>query len=204
MDNYIYVVFSSTPYRIGKVIRRITGEPFNHVSIALDPGMEQMYSFARRYYRLPFWGGFVREYPSRFLVKGNPSHFKICRIPVTETQYRKLEQQLDDMYRQKEQYLYNHLSVLATPFRRVIPLRNACTCVEFCVECLQALGYPFSADRYFSVGDLENALDLYAITMEYASPQVPQDDFFQTHPVKYPIWVTLRDLCALLTRFDKR
>lgn len=202
MEHYIYVVFSSTPYRIGKTIRQITREPFNHVSIALDPHREQMYSFARRYYRLPLWGGFVREFPSRFLVKGKPTHFKVCRLPVSPEQYNQIKEQLERMFRHKERYLYNHLSVLASPFRRVIPLRDAYTCVEFCTACLQALGYPFQTGRYYSVGDLEEALSPYAIVLEYAQPIDSKDDFFRKQPVKHPLWVTVRDMAVLLSRLN--
>lgn len=203
MEQFIYVVFSSTPYRIGKTIRKLTRQDYNHVSIALDPQREQMYSFARRYYHLPFWGGFVREYPSRFHIKGKPARFKVCKLPVTREQYAQMKNRLEDMYQNRERYLYNHLSVLASPFHRGIPLRDAYTCVEFCVECLQELGYPIRTRQYYTLRDLEKILDSYATVMEYALPTDPQDNFFLDRPVPSPLWVTVRDIVTLLCRIEK-
>ncbi|MBO5317413.1 MAG: hypothetical protein J6A74_03105 [Oscillospiraceae bacterium] len=204
MEQFIYVVFSSTPYRIGKTIRRLTRQPFNHVSIALDPQREQMYSFARRFYRLPFWGGFVRENPSRFHIHGKPALFKVCKLPVTREQYTQMKNRLDDMYQNAGRYLYNHLSVLTTLLRRPVPLRDAYTCVEFCVHCLQELGYPVERGQYYSLADLEKLLDSYASVMEYALPTNPRDDFFQDRPVRSPLWVTVRDIVTLLCRIEKQ
>ena len=82
MSNYIYVVFSSTPYKIGKTIRMLTGEKYNHVSISLDAELTQMYSFARRYYKTPFYGGFVKESLSRYQLNQNKATIKICKMGV--------------------------------------------------------------------------------------------------------------------------
>ena len=60
---YLYVVFSATPYRMGKLIRFVTREPYNHVAISTEASLTRMYSFARRFYRTPFYGGFVTEEP---------------------------------------------------------------------------------------------------------------------------------------------
>jgi hypothetical protein len=81
---YVYIVFSSTPYRIGKFIRRLTREAYNHVSIALDPDLTKMYGFARRYYRTPFYGGFVRESLSRY--------HQVNLVPVAHLVYMILKQ----------------------------------------------------------------------------------------------------------------
>ena len=66
----LYVLFSATPYRMGKCIRFITGEPYNHVSIATEEDLRECYGFARRYYETPFYGGFVTERPSRYIHNG--------------------------------------------------------------------------------------------------------------------------------------
>ncbi|MGN0978699.1 MAG: hypothetical protein ACI4PH_11640, partial [Faecousia sp.] len=67
---YLYVLFSATPYRMGYWIRRVTGEPYNHVAIATEETLRELYAFARKYYRAPFYGGFVREHPSRYHHNG--------------------------------------------------------------------------------------------------------------------------------------
>ena len=41
---YLYVVFSATPYRMGKLIRFVTREPYNHVAISTEASLPRMSS----------------------------------------------------------------------------------------------------------------------------------------------------------------
>ena len=151
MDKHIYVVFSSTPYKIGKMIRVVTREKYNHASIALDENLTQMYSFARRYQCTPFYGGFVKESSARYCRKGVQASVKIYKLLVSEENYNAVVQQLEDMSRTKEHYLYNHFSALTTVFHKCIPLRDAYTCVEFCVDVL--FGVESSSDSEHPIRD---------------------------------------------------
>lgn len=197
----IYVVFSSTPYRIGKCIRMLTGETYNHVSIALDPELTQMYGFARRYYRTPFYGGFVRESLSRYHVNGASADICICKLPVTPQQYRSLCLFLEGMHQNQEAYPYNHLSAAAAPLRKPVKVRDAYTCVEFCVQILYSLGIDLDPDKYYTVGDLEKLLHPYAI---YAGPIPQSEDFdfgyYAEKPVAHPTHKTVRAFFSLFRR----
>ena len=133
MNKYLYVVFSSTPNKMGTLIRGFTGGQYNHVSIALDESLSQMYSFARRYYHTPFYGGFVKESVSRYHINERCAHIRICRLSVTDAQYRSLESHLADMLKRQDRYLYNHLSALTVPLRRRVKIRDAYICVDFVV-----------------------------------------------------------------------
>ena len=119
-QQYIYVVFSSTPYKIGKLIRRVTGGTYNHVSISLDESLTQMYSFSRRYYRTPFYGGFVHESRSRYHVNGDATRICLCAIPVTPQQYEDLYNMIQSMHRRSRVYIYNHLSALGAVIHKPI------------------------------------------------------------------------------------
>ena len=204
MENkYIYVVFSSTPYAVGKLIRLFTGEAYNHVSISLDRDLKQMYGFARRYYRLPLYGGFVKECVSRYHIKGNSANVRICALPVTADQFDRLRRELSAMYENRDRYLYNHFSVLSTLVRRPVRLRDAYTCVEFGVEVLRGLGIQLDPERYYSVGDLEKLLRPYCV---YTGP-IPETDlydaaFFSPKPLPHPLLTTLSAMLALFERLD--
>ena len=65
----IYVVFSSTPYKIGKFIRFFTREEYNHVSIMFDENMLEAYSFGRKHVDTPCWGGIIKDSVSRYKNK---------------------------------------------------------------------------------------------------------------------------------------
>lgn len=200
--HYIYIVFSSTHNRIGRMVRKITGESYNHASIALDENLSRMYGFARRYYQTPLYGGFVRESLSRYHQNGYAAQICICRIPVTQEQYDALEKKLGDMYENRQHYLYNHLSALGALAHRRIRARDAYTCIEFCVQILHTLGIEVDPQKYYSVCDVKKMLESCCI---YTGP-IPTGeydaDFYRKSPVPYPIWNTLRDMVKLLPRLN--
>lgn len=199
--HYIYVVFSATPYRIGKAIRRITGEPYNHISIALDEDLGRIYSFARRYYHTPLYGGFVRESLSRYHVKGQSAQVHICKLPVTAEQFRSLEALLEEMHHQQDQYLYNHISALGAVVHKTIRAKHAYTCVEFCVKVLHSLGEDLDPGKYYSIGDVLQKLSSHAV---YTGPMPHPADFDTTFyakkPISSPTLTTLREMFKLFPR----
>lgn len=202
MARSVYIVFSSTPYKIGKLIRRFTGEAYNHVSLSLDRELRQMYSFARHYYRTPFYGGFVHESRARYHLNGTPSQIKICQLSVPDDAYAALAERLAAMYDRREQYLYNHLSVVTIPFRRLVHLKDARVCSEFVAEQLHSLGLPVDPKKYYSVGTLEQMLAHSVIYTGDALPADEGDDpFFARHPV--PLFTTTRAFGRLLHRLIK-
>ena len=163
MDHNLYIVFSATPYRIGKMIRRVTKECYNHVSISLDEDFSQMYSFARRYYCAPLYGGFVKESPARYYLGTQASQIQVCKLTVTQAQYDAISQQLSSMHRDAHTYLYNHLSALTAVFHIPWKLHKAYTCVEFCVEVLYKLGLPVNRKQFYSVDALRMLLQEYVV-----------------------------------------
>ena len=200
-QRYLYVVFSSTPYRMGQLIRFLTRAQYNHVSISLEPTLETMYGFARRYYRTPFYGGFVKESLARYHLNGNPSQVRVCRIPVTDGQHTGLEQQLNAMYTDRHKYLYNHLSVIGTPFRRRIPVRDAFICVEFVVDILSAVLSQQVPMGYYSVEQLAKHLEPYVIYQgTVPKAQCEDPDFFSRKPIPHPIYSSIRSITALIPR----
>jgi len=197
----IYVVFSSTPYKMGKAIRALTRETYNHVSISLDESLSKMYSFSRRYNRTPFYGGFVRESVSRYHRKGHTAQIRVCRLQITQEQYRTLENHINALFAQKERYLYNHLSASTALLHKPVKVRDAYTCVEFCVEILRSCGIDVDPDSYYSVGDLEKMLHSFTI---YTGP-APEADiydaaFFAKRPVSRPLQKTVKDILRLFYR----
>lgn len=204
-QHYIYVVFSSTPYKIGKLIRRVTRERFNHVSVSLDEELTQMYSFARRHYRLPFYGGFVQESRSRYCVNGTTADICLCAVPVTPRQHLALRSLLQDMHRKNRFYIYNHLSALGAVFHRPIRARDAYTCAEFCIKILKELDVPVQPDKYYSVGDIQKLLDPFVIySGRMPAPDIFDEDYYAKKPVRHPIFATLRDMIRLLHRVKNR
>ena len=201
-QKYLYVVFSATPYRIGRLIRNLTGETYNHISLSLDKDLRRMYSFSRRFYRTPFYGGFVWESPSRYQVNGHDSQICLCALPVTDSQHKQLEQLVEAMYSKRQSYLYNHLSVLGTVIRKPIPVKDAYTCVEFCIRILRDMGVDVHPGKYYTIGDVQKLLQPYTVYSGNMPKDATEDTAFFSHsPVPHPVITTLRDILRLFPRW---
>ncbi len=197
----LYVLFSSTPYRMGRWIRLVTGEPYNHVSISTQADLATLYSFARRYYRTPFYGGFVAEHPSRYHHGGRSAAICLYRLPLTPAQWQQLQKLLASMGRDQEKYLYNHLSALAAPLHRKFPIRDAFTCAEFTVAILSALGFDFDVRRFYTIGAIARRLEPYHIyTGAFPVDSEADPAFFALNPVSHPLWASTRSFLQLLWR----
>ncbi len=188
MNHYLYIVFSATPYRMGKMIRLVTRESYNHVSISLDADLSQMYSFGRRFYHAPFYGGFVKESPARYYLGTQQAHIQICKLPVTQEQYETISQLLWQMHRDADTYLYNHLSALTAVFHIPWNLYKAYTCVEFCVELLSKLDLPVNRRQFYSVDSLRLLLQEYVIYTGPMNRSGTDGAFFE----KLPFWHVLK------------
>ncbi len=202
-EKYLYIIFSSVPTKIGKFIRFVTRHPYNHISISLDAELNTMFSFARRYYRTPLYGGFVRESVSRYHIKGNPAQMQICQIPITQSQYRMLSKELYSMLDNSEQYLYNHLSVLTSLLRKSVRLKDAYMCVEFVAEVLSRVGIDIAPNAYHSVADLEKILRKY-ITYTGPAPNTEIYDtrYYSQKPLPHPWIATATAFIKLFHRFN--
>lgn len=200
-EQNLYVVFASTPYKMGRMIRCVTGAEYNHVSISLDPNLKTMYGFARRYKRTPFYGGFVIEKPCRYKVNGKNAHIKVCKLPVSKAGFQSIKSLISSMEQQKEQYLYNHLSVFGMPLKKRVPVKNAYICVEFCIQVLQLAGMDVDPEKYYSLQQTEALLEPYVI---YTGPMLQDDStdpvFYAKKPVPHPILTSVKSMFALLPR----
>lgn len=197
----LYVLFSSTPYRMGSWIRWVTRERYNHVSIATEADLSTLYSFARRYYHTPFYGGFVTEHPSRYRHGGTTASICLYRLPLTQSQWQKLQAILTPMRSHQERYLYNHLSALAAPLGRKIPVRDAFTCAEFTVSVLSQLGYDFDPRRFYSIGAIARQLEAYHIyTGVFPGNAEGDPAFFAPNPVSHPLRTSTASFLRLLWR----
>lgn len=202
MENrYIYIIFSSTPYRIGRLIRSVTKEPYNHISLSLDEALTPMYGFARRYYNTPLYGGFVRETPARYQIQELTADICLCRLPVNARQYADIESLLVQMEEHKHHYVYNHLSVFGALVRKRIAVKDAYTCVEFCVKILHRLGLDINPKEFYTVCDLQKLLQNYCIyTGKMPQCSLTDDDFFDKQPILSSAAITVRDMLCLLPR----
>ncbi len=149
---YLYLIFSSTDTAIGKSIRKVAKNKYNHLSVALGETPEKLYSFSRYYYTAPFYAGFVNESLNRY----KNSVIKICRVPLTDEQYDLLAKKLKEVKQDKSEYIYNLPSAIMYPLKRRINKYRSYTCMEFGVWLLNLIG--FTEDKFYTFQQLEYLL----------------------------------------------
>ena len=98
----IYIVLTYSGTCLSKVIKEFTKDEFSHVSISLDIGLEQMYSFGRLHPYNMFMAGFVQEK----IQEGTFKRFyntrtKVYELAVTEEQYNKVAENIELIKREK-------------------------------------------------------------------------------------------------------
>lgn len=128
----IYIVFTYSGTMLSRIVKYYTGKEYSHVSIALDSGLERMYSFGRLNPYNPFIGGFVHE----GINIGTFKRFKntkalVCSFEVSEWQYRKLRRIIKKMERRKKIYHFNTIGLFASGVNVRIRRNNYFYCAEF-------------------------------------------------------------------------
>lgn len=133
----VYIVVSQSGTMPSRVLRKITGAPYNHVSISLQSDMKKMYSFGRRYKYYPFWGGFVEESPrSGTFARFPETKVKVLSLDVTDDQYIAISDTLDKMFQKRKKYHYDYLGVGLAYFKIRHQSEYSYYCSEFVKEIL--------------------------------------------------------------------
>lgn len=197
----LFIVFSSTPNKMGKFIRCITGNAYNHISISFDENLSVMYSFARRYYRTPLYGGFVTEQPSRYHIQNRAAEIEVCKIPLSSEDYILLSNRITDMQRNRDHFLYNYFSAIAALFHKSYPVPDAYICSEFCASILKDIHFPLPNKKYLSISHIRKCLQPYYV---YSGQMFSYEDtdpqYFAKHPLPKPFLATLRSIVTLMKR----
>lgn len=128
----IYIVLTHTGTVLSQVIKKYTNDEFSHVSISLDRELRKMYSFGRLNPRNPFIGGFVHE----GINHGTFKRFKktqtaIYSLLITDEQYKKIENVINYMKENKDNYNFNVIGLFAVAVHKKITSNKSFYCAEF-------------------------------------------------------------------------
>lgn len=149
-EKFVYIVVSQSGTRISKALKHVTRDPYNHVSLALDPALQQMYSYGRRRLKNPFIGGFVRETPQT----GVFGHFReteavVVRLPMNGAAYDTLQARMREMYKNRTAYGYDYLGVFLAFFGKSKRRERKSYCSKFVAGELQTAGVMKTDKRVF-------------------------------------------------------
>lgn len=125
----IYVMLSATNSMLSTAIGTVTKKKYNHISIAFDKELTEVYSFGRLEPSNPFNGGFSREQvTSNFYLK---AACQIYELEVTEAQLEKLRTSINRYEENKHDYFYNLLGLMTAWLEIPWDRPNAFFCSEF-------------------------------------------------------------------------
>lgn len=134
----IYIVLTETKTLLSRVIQLYTQHEFNHVSIAFDTELQEMFSFGRKRENNPFIGGFVHEDPTTQLL--SESNCAIYTCPVTDEQVMKLKKILHHYQVNKNEYKYNFIGLFGVACRLKVKRKNAFFCSQFIATLFEKVG----------------------------------------------------------------
>ena len=163
----VYVVISQTGTAFSRLLKLITQDPYNHVSISLDSELNLMYSFARRKIYCPWIAGFIEETPTGGMFERKPkTECSVYALSVTTEQYHLLLENLSPFLLEPERYRYNFLGLpfiwMGVPFQR----KYHYVCSQFVALLLQESGIveserPSSLMRPYDFAGIKDAELIY-------------------------------------------
>lgn len=152
----IYVVLSCGNSFSKRAFRMLTDCDYDHVSVSFNENLSVMYSFAKHHLDVPLVGGFVAEYPSRYIAEGGDIPVKIFAYEVPEEEYIRVRDVIRRMMTHPQIYSYNIYDKAASVVGGSFNLRRSYTDLSFVCRLLH-----FGNIR--SIKELNFVLDPYLI-----------------------------------------
>lgn len=148
MAKTIYIVLTETGSLLSRAIKLYTHDRFNHISIALDPGLQEMYSFGRKKESNPWIGGFVQEDIHSKLLRH--AACAIYTYTISESQYLALRRELAYFKRYQHRFRYNFLGLICVPCQIRLKREHAFFCSQFIATLFSRAGIHHDLCPYFT------------------------------------------------------
>lgn len=137
----VYIVLTQTQTYPARAIHFYTNEPYAHASIAFDEDLDEMYSFARRGIWNPFNAGFIEEDINNGIFgRCRSTTCGIYRLKITEKQYKRIREEIEIFKRNKDDYSYNFVGLVAAALNIPIKSKQRYFCSQFVAYVLEQSG----------------------------------------------------------------
>lgn len=146
----LYILLTDTGSRFQKIAKRITKDPYNHVSLALDEDLDEIYTFSLYTRENGFNGGFMRE--TREQLAG--STYSLYRVSVDHQTYDKVKLYIRGMASSSASTTYSLKSLVNAMFQKEIFKReeeSSMICSEFVTYVLDLAKVPLFKNRKLSM-----------------------------------------------------
>lgn len=145
-EKRFYILLTDTGTLFSSLSKRITKNPYNHASIALDEGLEELYTYSLGGGVSKLVGGIEKESISE--LKG--ARYSLYELAVTTDVYNKVRDKIQAMYSEPVGSSYNHLGLINAVFQKEVfqsDLASKMFCSQFVVEVLSASGVELFKNR---------------------------------------------------------
>jgi len=137
----IYLLLTRSASVPSRLIGLLTDEPFTHVSLAFEPDLSVLYSFARKYPAVPLPAGLMEEYLDRgFYRKQGDIPCALLRMDVPDKIYYRAKTLVYNMLQRRESYRYSLLGLLFCRLRIPFEAPDRYFCSQFVGTVLSESG----------------------------------------------------------------
>jgi hypothetical protein len=175
-EKHLYIVLSRSETALSRMIRAVKGDEYTHAALALDAGLEYMFSFGRRRAYNPFVGCFKRERIGEALC-GAYAEFPgaVIELPVSGAQYGNAVALIEAFLLDSHLYGYNYLGLMGNLLGRSHRIGTRFFCSEFVYHVLHKsgvcdLGKPRGLVRPQDLMSVKGRVIFRGDLKEYASP----------------------------------
>ncbi len=156
----IYIVVMQTGTILSRMLKRLTGKEYNHVSVSFDPDLHYLYSFGRKNAYNPWIGGFVQEsLDFGTLKRFSETRAVVMSLPVEEEIYDELVHKINEMFDDRDNYYYDSLGLILACFNVIYKRDRHYYCSSFVRELLVDYGIEDS-EQFESIVQPMHFLDL--------------------------------------------
>ena len=140
-EKEIYLLFTHSGSLLSRAIKKVTRDPYSHVSIAFDPELREVYSFGRKKPKNPFIAGFVKEDMNNGTLSLFPNvACELHQMKITTEQHRKLRGEIAYYQRNADRYKYNFLGIITAWGGYPLHRYNAYFCSQFVASVFNDAG----------------------------------------------------------------
>jgi hypothetical protein len=147
----VYVLLTHSGTVLANAIKSVTKNPYSHSSISFDSGLENMYSFGRKYKNNPLIGVFVKESIKAGLYEdvADSATYSLYATFVTKEEKELMEQKLQYFKDNHDRFKYDFTGLILHQFGHISERDDAYFCSGFVTTILSSGKEYF--DRHYSL-----------------------------------------------------
>ena len=133
----LYIILTQSGTEVSKMLKLITKEKYNHSSICIDEIFNEFYSFGRKKINNPLVGGFITENAFKHVFgKYDTIPCMILKKEITDEQYEKLKEIINDFIKNKDSLSYAFISLALADTHYSIVNNSKFFCSQFVAKLL--------------------------------------------------------------------